>query len=28
MSEAGRALCGAHRGATARHLAACRRLLG
>ena len=28
MSEAGRALCAAHRGATARHLAVCRRLLG
>jgi len=28
MSEAGRALCAAHRGATERHLAACRRLLG
>ena len=27
MSEAGRALCAAHRGATARHLAVCRRLL-
>jgi 3-deoxy-D-manno-octulosonic-acid transferase len=27
MSEAGRNLCAAHRGATARHLAACRRLL-
>ena len=27
MSEAGKALCAAHRGATARHLAACRRLL-
>jgi len=27
MSEAGRALCAAHRGATARHLAACQRLL-
>ena len=28
MSEAGKALCAAHRGATARHLQACRRLLG
>jgi 3-deoxy-D-manno-octulosonic-acid transferase len=28
MSEAGRALCAAHRGATARHLAVCKRLLG
>jgi 3-deoxy-D-manno-octulosonic-acid transferase len=28
MSEAGKALCAAHRGATARHLAACKRLLG
>jgi 3-deoxy-D-manno-octulosonic-acid transferase len=28
MSEAGKALCAAHRGATERHLAACRRLLG
>jgi 3-deoxy-D-manno-octulosonic-acid transferase len=28
MGEAGKALCNAHRGATARHLAACRRLLG
>ena len=28
MSEAGKALCAAHRGATARHLAVCRRLLG
>ena len=28
MSEAGKSLCAAHRGATARHLAACRRLLG
>lgn len=28
MSDAGRNLCAAHRGATARHLAACRRLLG
>jgi 3-deoxy-D-manno-octulosonic-acid transferase len=27
MSEAGRTLCAAHRGATARHLAVCRRLL-
>jgi 3-deoxy-D-manno-octulosonic-acid transferase len=27
MSEAGRALCAAHRGATARHLAVCQRLL-
>jgi 3-deoxy-D-manno-octulosonic-acid transferase len=27
MAEAGRNLCAAHRGATARHLAACRRLL-
>jgi 3-deoxy-D-manno-octulosonic-acid transferase len=27
MSDAGKALCAAHRGATARHLAACRRLL-
>jgi 3-deoxy-D-manno-octulosonic-acid transferase len=27
MGEAGRNLCAAHRGATARHLAACRRLL-
>ncbi|HYR34117.1 MAG TPA: 3-deoxy-D-manno-octulosonic acid transferase [Burkholderiales bacterium] len=27
MSEAGRNLCAVHRGATARHLAACRRLL-
>jgi len=27
MSEAGRALCAAHRGATGRHLATCRRLL-
>ena len=27
MSEAGRELCNAHRGATARHLATCRRLL-
>jgi 3-deoxy-D-manno-octulosonic-acid transferase len=27
MSEAGKNLCAAHRGATARHLAACRRLL-
>jgi 3-deoxy-D-manno-octulosonic-acid transferase len=27
MSEAGRNLCATHRGATARHLAACRRLL-
>jgi 3-deoxy-D-manno-octulosonic-acid transferase len=28
MSEAGRALCAAHRGATRRHLEVCRRLLG
>jgi 3-deoxy-D-manno-octulosonic-acid transferase len=28
MTQAGRALCAAHRGATARHIAACRRLLG
>jgi len=28
MSEAGRTLCAAHRGATARHLAVCHRLLG
>jgi 3-deoxy-D-manno-octulosonic-acid transferase len=28
MGEAGLALCAAHRGATARHLAVCRRLLG
>jgi 3-deoxy-D-manno-octulosonic-acid transferase len=28
MSEAGKALCAAHRGATERHLAVCRRLLG
>ena len=28
MSEAGQALCAAHRGATARHLAVCHRLLG
>ncbi|HZD20927.1 MAG TPA: 3-deoxy-D-manno-octulosonic acid transferase [Burkholderiales bacterium] len=28
MSQAGRQLCAAHRGATARHLAACKRLLG
>lgn len=28
MSEAGKALCAAHRGATARHLQACRKLLG
>ena len=28
MSEAGQALCAAHRGATARHLAVCQRLLG
>jgi 3-deoxy-D-manno-octulosonic-acid transferase len=28
MSEAGKALCAAHRGATARHLAVCRLLLG
>jgi 3-deoxy-D-manno-octulosonic-acid transferase len=28
MSEAGKALCAAHRGATEKHLAACRRLLG
>ena len=28
MGEAGKALCEAHRGATERHLAACRRLLG
>ena len=28
MSEAGRTLCAAHRGATARHLAVCQRLLG
>jgi 3-deoxy-D-manno-octulosonic-acid transferase len=28
MSEAGRALCAAHRGATGRHLGVCRRLLG
>lgn len=28
MGEAGRALCAAHRGATARHLQVCRRLLG
>ena len=28
MSEAGSSLCNAHRGATARHLAVCRRLLG
>ena len=28
MSEAGRALCAAHRGATARHLQVCRKLLG
>ena len=28
MSSAGQALCAAHRGATARHLAVCRRLLG
>ena len=27
MGEAGRELCNAHRGATARHLATCRRLL-
>ena len=27
MREAGRKLCAAHRGATARHLATCRRLL-
>jgi 3-deoxy-D-manno-octulosonic-acid transferase len=27
MGEAGRTLCAAHRGATARHLATCRRLL-
>jgi 3-deoxy-D-manno-octulosonic-acid transferase len=27
MSAAGKALCAAHRGATERHLAACRRLL-
>jgi 3-deoxy-D-manno-octulosonic-acid transferase len=27
MGEAGRQLCNAHRGATARHLATCRRLL-
>ena len=27
MAEAGRSLCSAHRGATARHLATCRRLL-
>ena len=27
MGEAGKALCNAHRGSTARHLAACRRLL-
>jgi len=28
MSEAGKALCAVHRGATERHIAACRRLLG
>jgi 3-deoxy-D-manno-octulosonic-acid transferase len=28
MSDAGKALCAAHRGATERHLAVCRRLLG
>ena len=28
MSEAGQALCAAHRGATERHLGACRTLLG
>ena len=28
MSEAGKALCAAHRGATARHLEVCRKLLG
>jgi 3-deoxy-D-manno-octulosonic-acid transferase len=28
MSEAGKSLCATHRGATARHLAVCRRLLG
>ena len=28
MSEAGKALCAAHRGATTRHLQACRKLLG
>ena len=28
MSEAGKALCAAHRGATERHLRVCRSLLG
>ena len=28
MAEAGKNLCNQHRGATARHLAVCRRLLG